>query len=155
MMSMRRTYQITGALLLLFSIFVGYKAMQLRYYTSMGPGPGFFSFWLAIILGVLAIIMLLGATFGRTEPMPKDFFCGRIGYLRIGAINLALVFTILVLEWLGYPITMFAVCAFLISILGRRGITLTLVLSLVSSLGVYYLFDRLLRVPLPKGLFGF
>jgi putative tricarboxylic transport membrane protein len=154
-MSMRRPYQITGGLLLLFSIFVGYKALQLRYYTGMGPGPGFFSFWLAVILAVLATVMIATATLGRPEPMPKNFFSNREGYLRIGAIILALVFTIQSLEWLGFPITMFAVCAFLISYLGRRGIALTLVLSFASGFGVYYLFDRLLRVPLPKGLLGF
>ena len=152
---MRRTYQIAGTLFLIFAAFVAYQAMQLRYYTSMGPGPGFFSFWLSLILGGLAIAMILGATFGQPEPMPEDFFCGRGGYLRIGSIILALLFSIFLLEPLGYPLSMLAVCGFLLGYLGRKGIVLTALLSLVSSFGVYYVFDRLLGVPLPRGVLGF
>ena len=51
--TMRLTYQITGAVLLCFSIYVGVEALDLRYYTSLGPGPGFFSCWLALILGLV------------------------------------------------------------------------------------------------------
>jgi len=154
-MSMRRTYQIAGTLFLFFAVFMAYEALQLRYYTSMGPGPGFFSFWLALIFGGLAIAMILGATFGGPEPMPEDFFCGREGYLRIGAIILALVFSIFFLEKIGFPLTIIAVCGFLLRVLGKKGIFLTVLLSLVSGFGIYYVFDRLLKVPLPKGLLGF
>ena len=52
--TMRLTYQITGAVLLCFSIYVGVEALELRYYTSLGPGPGFFSCWLSLILGILS-----------------------------------------------------------------------------------------------------
>ena len=39
---MGRAYLITGLLLLALSIVLGSVALQLRYFTSIGPGPGFF-----------------------------------------------------------------------------------------------------------------
>jgi len=95
---MRRPYQITGAVLLLLAAWIAVEALQLRYYTSLGPGPGFFSFWLAMILGALAVVMLLQATLGQADPAPPDFFASRTGYLRIGAVVLALAGTTALLE---------------------------------------------------------
>ena len=138
-----------------FATFIAHEALQLRYYTPLGPGPGFFSFWLALILGALGALMALQATLRPVEPMPDDFFSDRVGYLRIGAVVLALVATISLLERLGFSFTMFAVCAFLLYALGRQGVVVTLFVSLMCSFGAYYVFDHWLMVPLPRGVFGF
>ena len=154
-MTMRRTYQITGTLFLLFAAFIAIESLKLRYYTPLGPGPGFFSFWLSLIFGGLALVMILQATFGRPEPMPGDFFTDRIGYLRIGAVVLALAFTVYMFEPLGFCLTMFSVCMFLLFALGRQNIIISLLVSLASSFGAFYAFDHWLKVPLPRGILGF
>ena len=153
-MTMRRAYQITGTVLLLLAAFVAVESLKLRYYTSLGPGPGFFPFWLAVILGALAVGMLLQATLGHAEPMPADFFARRTGYLKMGAVVLALVGTTVLLEPLGFCLTMLAVYLFLLYTLGRQNLILTALVSLGGSFGVYYLFVRWLQVALPTGLFG-
>jgi hypothetical protein len=153
-MTMRRAYQITGTVLLLLAAFVADESLKLRYYTPLGPGPGFFPFWLAVILGALAVGMLLQATLGHAEPMPADFFASRTGYLKMGAVVLALVGTTALLEPLGFCLTMLAVYLFLLYTLGRQNLILTALVSLGGSFGVYYLFVRWLQVPLPTGLFG-
>ncbi len=135
--------------------FIAYEALQLRYYTPLGPGPGFFSFWLALILGALGAVMVVQATLRPVEPMPDDFFSDRVGYLRIGAVVLALVGTIYLLEPLGFSLTMFAVCAFLLYALGRQGVVVTLLVSLSCSFGAYYVFNYWLMVPLPRGVLAF
>jgi putative tricarboxylic transport membrane protein len=154
-MTTKWPYRITGTLSLLFAAFIAYEALQLRYYTPLGPGPGFFSFWLALILGGLAILMLLQTFLRPAEPMAEDLFPDRLGYLRIGAVVLALVVTIYLLEPVGFCLTMFAVCAFLLIALGRQGIIITLLVSLACSFGTFYVFDHWLKVPLPRGVFGF
>jgi putative tricarboxylic transport membrane protein len=153
-MTMRRTYQITGMILLLLAAYIAVESLQIRYYTSLGPGPGFFPFWLAVILGALAVCMLAQATFGHAEPMPADFFSSRKGYLKMGAVVLALVGTTALLEPLGFCLTMLAMYLFLLYTLGRQSLIVTALVSLFGSFGVYYLFVRLLQVPLPTGLFG-
>lgn len=154
-MSMRRPYQITATVLLFLAGFTAFESLQLRYYSKLGPGPGFFPFWLAVLLGVLAITILLQATFGQPEPMPSDFFASRTGYIRMGAVVLALVGTIMLMEPLGFRLTMLAMYVFLLYTFGQRGLTTIALVSLAGSFGVYYVFVQWLQVPLPKGLLGF
>ncbi len=154
-MSMKRPYQITGTVLLLLAAFIAWEALKLKFYTHLGPGPGFFSLWLALLLGGLAVLMILQATFRRPDPMPEDFFPSRTGFLKMGAILLALVATTAMLEVFGFALTMFGVFVFLLCTLGRPGWIVTLLVSTGGSFGVYYLFDRWLRVQLPTGIFGF
>ncbi len=153
-LSMRRTYQITGSLLLCFAAYVGFEALELRYYTALGPGPGFFSFWLALILGVLSIIMVAQATFGRPEPMSPDFFADWGGCLRMGAVAVSLLATALLLERLGFRFTMFAVYFFLLRALGRQGTITSLLVAVAGSFGAYYVLVEWLSAPLPVGVFG-
>jgi putative tricarboxylic transport membrane protein len=153
--NMRRTYQITGSLLLCLSIYIGVEALELRYYSSLGPGPGFFSFWLAILLGILAVAMVAEATFGRPEPMPPDFFADRGGYLRMGAVALAVLASAFLLERLGFRLTMFGVYLFLLLTLGSHNLITTVAVALAGSFGVYFVFTEWLNVPLPAGTFGF
>jgi putative tricarboxylic transport membrane protein len=154
-MTMRRAHQITGSLLLGFAVYVGVESLELRYYSSLGPGPGFFSFWLALILGLLATVMLVKASFGTSEPMAEDFFADRRGYLRMGGIVLALLASALLLERIGFRITMFALYLFLLLTLGSHRLITSLLVAAAGSFGVYFVFTRWLNVPLPAGTFGF
>jgi hypothetical protein len=49
---------------------------------------------------------------------------------------------------------MSAVVAFLLLVLERQGWVLGLVLTVVMAWGSFYLFDTLLKVPLPRGPLG-
>ena len=153
-MTMQRIYQIAGLALFLFAAFIIVGALQLRYYTSLGPGPGFFSFWLGIVLGILAIAMIVQATLEASEQAPSDFFPNWFGYLRMGTIVLSLLVAAFLLERLGFCLTMFAVYLFLLRALGRHSLAVTIVSALIGSFGVYYIFVKWLNVPLPAGILG-
>jgi putative tricarboxylic transport membrane protein len=154
-MNMNRAYQFTGAVFLLLAAFIARESLELKFYTSNGPGPGFFPFWLSMALGLLALLMILQATFREPEPVPEGFFAGRAGYLRAGAIVAALAVTTTFLEIAGFPLTMLVTTLFLLFALGRPGLIATLLVSAAGSFGCFYLFDRWLKVPLPTGFFGF
>jgi hypothetical protein len=70
------------------------------------------------------------------------------------AIFAACAFAAWGLERLGYRLTMAAVVAFLLLVVERKGWVLGLVVTVVMAWGSFYLFDTLLRVPLPRGPFG-
>ena len=154
-MNMNRTYQITGAVFLLLAAFIAWESLELKFYTSNGPGPGFFPFWLSMALAVLAGLMIFQATFREPEPMPEGFFASRAGYLRAGAIVTALAVTTAFLDIAGFPLIMLATILFLLFALGRPNMIVTLLVSAAGSFGCFYLFDRWLKVPLPTGFFGF
>jgi putative tricarboxylic transport membrane protein len=154
-MNMNRAYQITGVVFLLLAAFIARESLELKFYTNNGPGPGFFPFWLSMALGLLAVLMILKATFREPEPMQEGFFASRAGYLRAGAIVVALAVTTALLDVVGFPLTMLGAILFLLFALGRPSLIATLLVAAAGSFGCFYLFDRWLKVPLPTGFFGF
>src|SRR6266542_2931300 len=58
------------------------------------------------------------------------------------------------LDRLGYRLTVAVVLFFLLFVLERRGVVAAIVLTVTIAWGSFYLFDTLLRVPLPRGPFG-
>jgi putative tricarboxylic transport membrane protein len=71
------------------------------------------------------------------------------------AIVLSLCALAATLEVLGYQIAMFVFVLFHLLVLGRRRLLLSLVLSLVCSVGVFVAFTRFLTVPLPASSIPF
>lgn len=149
---MKRPYQITAVMCLVLAAFIARESLTLRYYTPLGPGPGFFPFWLSVVFGMLTAVLFWQATFGRTDPMPADFLASRAGYLRMAAIVASLVGTVVLLNPLGYRLTTLACYLFLLTALGRPGPVVTGLTALAGSFGVYQVFVSLLKIPLPVGI---
>ena len=75
--TVQRAHQITGVVFLLIAAFLGYHAVKLRYYTPLGPGPGFFPIWLCAILGLLAVTLFFQARLATPEPHGPADDCHR------------------------------------------------------------------------------
>jgi putative tricarboxylic transport membrane protein len=151
---MKRVFQITAVALLVFSGFVIHESVQLRYYTRLGPGPGFFPLWLGILLSVLALCMFLDATLTESTSLPPDFFASRQGDMRDGAVLLSLVAAVLFLDIVGFRITMLCFYLWLLYALGRQNVLLAIAIAIAGSWGIYHVFASWLKVPLPIGVFG-
>ena len=154
-MTMRRPNQIAGAAFLLLAVWVAWQALKMRFYSHLGPGPGFFPFFLALALGIVSLAMIVQATIGESEPMPAEFFPDRRGVLRVLAVFVALALTAALLEPLGFRLTMFAALVFLLVALGQQSWIVTLAVATAGSFGAFLLFDRWLRVALPTGFLSF
>jgi putative tricarboxylic transport membrane protein len=145
--------RVSWSVLLLFGVFVIYESLQIKYYGSdFGPGPGFFSFWLGVLVVGLSVVEI-GRTVGKRIPLPANFFPSWAAAGRIGSLLGALVATLFLLVPLGYSLTMFLFCGFLLRVLGRQSWWLTVVLTLAGSFGTAYIF-RQLQVILPGGILG-
>jgi len=157
--TMRRPYQIAGIVLILFAAFIARESLELKYYTTLGPGPGFFPFWLSVLMGVLAAIMFVQATFRQAEPMPDDFYGSRVGYLRALAVIVSFVWLVFTMEGIGFRISMAVFFAWLLLTLGRQkgviGWIIMIGLTAAGSWGAFWLFNDVLKVILPLGPWGF
>ena len=151
---MTRVNRIVWGILLVFGGFVIRESLELSYYgTDFGPGPGFFSFWLGVLLIILSLIQIAGTFRGPRESLPEDFIPGGDGIKRMLCILGALVASLLLMKPLGFSLTMLAFCVFLFRTLGSQSWWLTLTLAVAGSFGLFYVFG-LLQVILPTGLFG-
>ncbi|MBM4314301.1 MAG: tripartite tricarboxylate transporter TctB family protein [Deltaproteobacteria bacterium] len=152
---MKRVNTLVWGLLIAFGAFIVHQSLGHSYYGSdFGPGPGFFSFWLGILLIVLSVIQLVTTYRRPAEPLPDGFIPSREGMRRILSIMGALAASLAVMNFLGFALTMTAFCIFLLRSLGRQPWWQTLILSALAGFGMAYLFG-LLQVMLPKGFLGF
>jgi putative tricarboxylic transport membrane protein len=150
---MTRLYQIVAVIFVAFGAFVLYLSLDLSYSADYGPGPGFFSFWLGILLILLGGIDFIGTTRRPREPFPEGFIPDRPGLRRLLFISASLVAVIFLMNPLGYILTILPFSIFLLRTMGRQAWWATIIISLAGSFGTFQLF-RALQVPLPVGFLG-
>ena len=110
------------------------------------PGPGYAPVLLAVILLLFgAALAVFGGTGARVSSL------GWAEWPHAVAILGACAFAALGLERLGYRLTVAAMLGFLVGVVERRSLVTTVVLMVAFALGTFFLFDTLLRVPLPRG----
>jgi putative tricarboxylic transport membrane protein len=150
----KRAHQVTAVVCIVFAAFVMRRSLALRLHTPLGPGPGYFPFWLSVVFGALALVMLVQATRQRSGGRPADLLATPAGAWRIAAILGALVGAVVLMNPLGFRLTSLAFYLFLLTTLSRTGWVVTLVVAVAGSFGVYHVFASLLRITLPVGRLG-
>ncbi len=141
--------RVSGALLAGVGVLLAWQSWQYPMGSLTEPGPGYLPFVLGL---ALAGFGALAAAAGGGSPAFRwrQFDDGPKGL----AILAGLAFAGLAIERLGYRITIAVLLVYYLGVLERRPWPLTLALTLAVSLGTYYVFARLLRVPLPIGILG-
>ncbi len=148
---MARAYQVVSVLFLLLGLFVLYESLQLRYFTRLGPGSGFFGVWLGSLMAVLAVVFFLQNTLPRWRrdeqldfpPPPRVQF-------RLAVTVGLLVLTVVLLPVVGFRLTILGLALLLLTVVGRQHWLIAIVMSLAVSFGTFYVFD-LLGIFLPRG----
>lgn len=141
---------------LAFALFLIVEARKLTYMTSIGPGPGFLPLWIGGMIAILALVELVRVSLrpaGATGDV--GFVPTSAGILRVVAIIAAVGLFGLLVDTLGFQLSMFSLLMFLLVALGRQNLLLTVALALAGSFGQYYVFRTLLDVRLPASSIDF
>ena len=123
---------------------------------ALGPGAGFFPFWLGILGMAMCLTLLLqswrGGAIGEGSValLPKGDGAKRTAAL-LGGVAVAA----LLLQPLGFRLAMLIFSAGLLLALGVRRPVAIGIFSLASSFGLFHVFYHWLKVPLPMGAFGY
>ncbi len=152
---MRRGWQV--ACVCLLGIFIPGLMTSLGYSLTdaLGPGPGFFPFWLSAIGIVLSLAMLVQlARGGIVSDGAVALLAGRQIALQAGAVLAALTVAAVLLEPLGFRLTMLPFIAGLLLVLGARSLLAVVLCAVAGSFGVFHVFYHWLKVPLPIGVLG-
>jgi putative tricarboxylic transport membrane protein len=135
----------------LFFAFIGMgvmlKAVQLRIGTATEPQPGFFPFLGGITITILSGFLLVQAWRGRSAGTQSFGNLRRPSLLILG-----LFFYVFLLDALGYIISTTLLAAIVLYIMETKPWWVLAGVSLSLSIGTFILFDRLLSMPLPKGI---
>lgn len=120
---------------------------------SPGPGPFFLPTIAALLIGGLSLALLIQ---GARQPKPDmASLPGRRMWNRLIWIVLWCFLYGITIENLGYLLSTGIVTLALLVYFNRHRLFINIVFSLATPISIYILFDKLLKVPLPKGWFGF
>jgi putative tricarboxylic transport membrane protein len=151
---MRRADQITGIVMLVFSLIIAYTSWQMPQRVEFSPGMGFLPFWLAVIMAVLSVLLLFdasmrkGASAGNPFPAPQAL-------MNVVLVIAGLGIYIAVLDTVGFAVSTILYIAFLLGIVQKERWLKTAIVSLLSTGGLYVVFEILLEVKLPENVYGF
>jgi putative tricarboxylic transport membrane protein len=153
---MGKADRISGAFWFVFGVFVTIESYRMGLGTLRRPGPGFLFFWAGILMAILSLIVLSRAwADSRREALPTKAIFGPIDFLKIALVSASVFLYALFMERLGFiPVTMILLL-FLLGVIERKGITLSVFISVVVTAAAYLIFEVLLHSQLPKGFLGF
>ncbi|MEO1638923.1 MAG: tripartite tricarboxylate transporter TctB family protein [Pseudomonadota bacterium] len=144
-----------AGLLALFSIYLMWKSTELPigYISGQGPGGGFWPFWLS--LGMLLSCAAIAWNWWRgkspasqsSEPL-MDGFGWRTVFLVGGGI-VGFVALISVVSMYG-AIALFLL--YYLRFLGRHGWPLTLTISLLLPIALFFFFEGAMQISMPQGM---
>jgi putative tricarboxylic transport membrane protein len=117
------------------------------------PGPGFFPLLLSGILFFLSTLGIFLSFMEKREVLHWKSFWGNL----LSPIKILLCYglSIALFEPIGYLITSLILLGLLFWWVSGRTLWKALVFGAIGSLGSYLLFVHFLRIPLPRGIFGF
>ena len=147
---MLTTDRAGGGALALLALWVLWECRRLPLGTWREPGPGAMPAGLALL--ALALGLAIVAVGARA---PGLVAVGWGEAPRAFVIVAVCVFLALGLERLGYRLTVLAGLAFLVGAVQRRGLLIGVIFAGGLAWGSFFLFNTLLKVPLPVGPLGF
>lgn len=144
----------------ILAIVTALNSLQLGLMVALGPGPGFFPFYLSIAMGLLALAWMVqsaratrrreGASVTDASEHDEEVDRPHV-YNVIGS----LIVLAAVMNFLGYQLSMFLFLYYHLAIRAKRTWYTSLIIALAGSVGVFHVFNDLLAVQLPYSSFGF
>lgn len=142
--------RISGVCLFFVGLFVIYERRVLPLGTHSHPGPGYFPLLLAILLLILGGLLVI-----RRSSSVRFRSLKWQEARHAAAILGCCIFAALGLERIGYRITILLMLGFLFGVVERLRLWQVVALTILLSFGSFWVFNDLLRVPLPRGSLGF
>jgi putative tricarboxylic transport membrane protein len=151
---------VVAVLLLVVCAIVIYDSNRIGFHwiEGEGPAPGYFPFYIALVLGVSSLINLISAI---RAPGPSGVFVSMRPFGRVMAVLLpSLVYIALIggisvgpidVPGLGiYVASAIFIFGFML-VIGRENVLKALLVSVGVPLMLFMMFERWFLVPLPKG----
>lgn len=148
-----RTADVFVALLLLGGCaIVIYDCVRLGFSwrEGEGPAPGYFPFYIALILGISSVVNLIGALRGRGG---SEIFVSARPFGRVLAVLVPSLIYVGLIQYLGiYVASAIFISAFML-VVGRENLFKAVGVAVFVPLALFLMFEKWFLVPLPKGPF--
>lgn len=151
---MRVSNTAIGSLAIVFGLWVIWYAKDFPKLEKGYPGPSLFPMVLAVLFIAAGIVLIFQDIRSRSKILKFDAGdLSRAHLINIGLILGAVLFYILLSDFLGFQLTSVIILFFLMKRL-RVSNAWALTMACGVTFGIYVLFAKMLLVPLPWGLWG-
>ena len=116
---------------------------------STGPQPGYFPFYLSIILGGASLYGLVAAFLSRTEA--TESFVTRAQLRRVMAVFVPTLLFVLVTQFLGLYVASFLLISGFMRLVGKIAWWKSLLTAFLFTAAMFVTFDVAFDVIMPKG----
>lgn len=120
-------------------------------WTSDGPGPGYFPFYIGIILCISGVGTLYQALFGKDKN--TDVFVDGEQLKRVLSVLIPAIVYVLAVQFLGLYVASAVYIALFMIILGKFSPIKSVITSVLVITLFFFMFEVWFRVPLFKGQF--
>ncbi len=146
-----RTVDIVVSLLLLaLAVTLGYDNWRTGIsWDSTGPQPGYFPFYLAVILAGASLYGLLAAFLSRGEA--AESFVSRDELRRVMAVFVPTLLFCLVTQFLGLYVASFMLIAGFMRLVGKIALWKSVLTAFLFTAAMFVTFDIAFDVIMPKG----
>jgi putative tricarboxylic transport membrane protein len=146
-----RTVEIVVALLLLaLAALLGYDNWRTGIgWDPTGPEPGYFPFYLSVILALASVYGLIKAL--RSREMAAETFVTRAQLRRVMAVFVPTLLFCVVMQFLGLYVASFLLIASFMRIVGKIAWWKSLLTAFVFTAIMFVTFDIVFDVIMPKG----
>jgi putative tricarboxylic transport membrane protein len=140
---------------LFFSIYIATESYRLGLGNWHDPGPGYFPFGAAMLLGCMAFGVLVSSlrkgTAQKIQPTLKEKF----HWTNVIMVLTSMVLYTIFLNTIGFVLCTFLIVVFFVKVIALQRWTTSITAALGMAAGSYLLFSVFLKAPLPKGFFLF
>jgi len=140
-----------GIFLLIISSLLFHGAITLGIGKTNNPQPGFVPFLLGLIIAVCSLALIASSVKNLPSALPEK---RPLLTIRTALILCALLLFGLFVEKGGFFVCTFLITISLLKINGIRKWSTVLVLAILTSIGIFLVFNTLLRLRLPLGILG-
>jgi hypothetical protein len=119
-----------------------------RWEEGVGPGSGYFPFYVAVIMGAASLVNLVRAIFDRQAG--AEVFVTRPAFWRVLAVLVPLIVFVFAIAFVGIYVAAAVFMALFMIYFGGYFVW-ALPVGAGVAVGLFFLFEKWFLVPLPKG----
>src|SRR5437868_10392144 len=148
--SVRIVNVVVSLLLLMLALMLGFDNWRAgAAWDSTGPQPGYFPFYLSVVLGGASLYGLVAALLSRREA--SETFVTRAQLRRVMAVFVPTLLFCLAVQFLGLYVASFLLIAAFMRMVGRIALWKSLLTAFLFTAVMFVTFDIAFDVIMPKG----
>lgn len=155
---MNKSNRVFSIICLGVSLWLILESFRYNYTVKYTPGPGFFPFWLGVVLSIFSIALLIETIFKKnggknlkeSSLMPEKHSLYRVGLITLFTAGVSLLMTSL-----GFVLSVILFVSVILFFMERVPVVRSVITGLTMSVCFYLIFEYWMEIGLPSGFWRF